>query len=557
MFAALYFPGFRLQAALRHEPESWSRPVALVEAGDANPRVLDVTPSARVAGVTEGLTAPQAQARCPEIRLIRRSVAREAASTEAIVQCAYGFSPFLEWTGPGWVTLDLRGLAELGKTPEETELRRWAGRLARCLADCRMRARMGVGMTPNVARLAARWGSFPIRYLEGGGGVGEGGEASEPGEWGLCVVREAVEFVARLPVAALEPATGVEEILRGWGVRTVGELLALGQEAVAERLGLEALGLFAAASVTAVRPLRLVQPGERFEEGHEFEEEVESLEPLLFILRRFVDSLGRRLEAVGWVAGTLVLRLTLATGERMEHRLQVPQPSRRAEILFRMLHTRLEGLRTASPIRAISLLAEPTRAEEKQFGLFEAALRDPHRFQETLARLVALVGSDRVGSPRREDGHRPDAFALVPPSFDPGTPSSPGPPSRPEAWRPVPWRRLRPGMPARIVWSGSPRSFESEDTTAAGARSGSGSGSGPGPRWPAGRAPESAARPLSLQGSIAAGKLIVALGPWRSSGHWWDERSWRREEWDVAMPDGQVLRVANDGEGWRIVAVLD
>ena len=37
MFAVLHFPQFALQAALRHEPELWSRPVALVDPADKLP----------------------------------------------------------------------------------------------------------------------------------------------------------------------------------------------------------------------------------------------------------------------------------------------------------------------------------------------------------------------------------------------------------------------------------------------------------------------------------------------------------------------------------------
>ena len=43
--------------------------------------------------------------------------------------------------------------------------------------------------------------------------------------------------------------------------------------------------------------LQLVQPPETFEDSIDFEQPLENLEPLLFILRRFLERLTLRIEA--------------------------------------------------------------------------------------------------------------------------------------------------------------------------------------------------------------------------------------------------------------------
>src|SRR5215213_4130552 len=94
---------------------------------------------------------------------------------------------------------------------------------------------------------------------------------------------------------------------------------------------------------------------------------------------------------------------------------RLPEPTADSEILFRALHTHLESLQTAAAISALQLRLTPARPLVRQQDLFETGLRDPHGFAETLARVAALAGSDRIGTPRHEDTHRPDAVKLIPP----------------------------------------------------------------------------------------------------------------------------------------------
>src|SRR5438874_1343711 len=116
MFAVIYIPQFPLQAALRYEAELLAKPVALVDPARSLPVVCAVTEAARCRGVCEGLTPTQAMARCGEVMLRHRTMAQEAAVTEALLQCAYSFSPNIEATAPGVCTLDLRGLRALSES---------------------------------------------------------------------------------------------------------------------------------------------------------------------------------------------------------------------------------------------------------------------------------------------------------------------------------------------------------------------------------------------------------------------------------------------------------
>jgi protein ImuB len=514
-YAVIYVPRFSLQAVLRHEPGLWAKPVVLVDPTLRTPLICEVTEPARTAGITQGLTPTQAMARCAHVLIRPRSLSQENAATTALFQCAYAFSPHLEATAPGLCTLDLHNLAALAGAGR-TVLEAWGRKLQVVLAGVQLSVAVGLGGTPNIARQAVRWGS------------------------GMEIVEAPNAFMAALPVAALEPSAEVALLLQRWGIRTVGELLALGQDALTARLGLEALALFAAASSTADRPLHLVHPTECFEESFDFNPEIETLEPLLFLLRRFVDHLSQRLEPRGLVAEELVLKLTLESGENVISRLRLPQPTRQPEILFRTLHTFLETLRTASAVKSVALTVLPTPGRQKQLGLFETVLSDPHQFQETLARLTAVLGPDRVGTPALENSHRPDAFRLAAPDFE----NAPIPleKERSTPRHVLPIRRFRPSIKAEVECEqpeGTPR--ETSPLTDS----------------PPQQNAAGFNRPVSVRCSVTRGKLKILVGPWRASGNWWEPDGWEREEWDAATSDGQVIRLVHQPDGWFVEGVID
>src|SRR5256885_2908099 len=107
-------------------------------------------------------------------------------------------------------------------------------------------------------------------------------------------------------------------ILRKWGVQTLGELAALNKEELRDRLGSEAVRLWERANGTATRPLKFVQPPETFAESFEFDHEIETAEPLLFILRRFLEQLALRLGSIYLVARELTLTITFSSSREDE-----------------------------------------------------------------------------------------------------------------------------------------------------------------------------------------------------------------------------------------------
>ena len=162
------------------------------------------------------------------------------------------------------------------------------------------------------------------------------------------------------------------------------------------------------------RMLKLIRPPESFEESFEFENEIETAEPLLFMLRRFLEQFAIQLSGIYLVTKELTLRITFTNKQIYERIFKIPQPTNNVDLLFRMLHTHLENFKSEYPIVAVALNAQPIKPAREQFGLFETTLRNPHQLSETLARLTGLLGADHVGTPVLEETHRPDAFRMEP-----------------------------------------------------------------------------------------------------------------------------------------------
>jgi len=307
----------------------------------------------------------------------------------------------------------------------------------------------------------------------------------------------------------------VLDILHRWGIESLGQFAALEKEAVAARLGPIGLQLWERATGKTTRLLKLVPVRESFEEAFEFENEIETSEPLLFILRRFLQQFSVRLGALHLVANELQLKITFSDKSDYRHRFKIPEPTNTVEILFRMLDTHLENFTSTSPIIAVALKAETTKPSFEQFHLFETALRDPARLTETLARLTGLLGSERVGTPVLEETHRPDAFRMESFAWQlPETKADKLPPLPGSALR-----RFRSPLPASVLLDKN--------------------------------------RPFHFRSAKVQGAVRAKKGPYVGSGNWWDANAWDRAEWDVELENGALCQCHSSGGQWALDGIYD
>jgi len=307
--------------------------------------------------------------------------------------------------------------------------------------------------------------------------------------------------------------------VEGWGLKTCGEFAALPAADLSARLGPCGLALQQLARGIDPRPLVPDPEVRRFVQSMELEWPIDSLEPLSFVFARLLDPLSAALERAD--RGAAAVRLDLRLTDRTTHTrlLQLPAAMRDARVLRTLLRLDLESHPPPVAVDVVTIEADPAPARIIQYSLLERALPSVETLATLNARLSALVGIERCGSPALLDTHRPEAFEMRTfGAFDP-----PAAASRQRPRSPI-LRRFRPPIAVRVtVERGRPMRMAIDRV------------------------------------GMPGGRVVRAAGPWRTSGAWWHAKPWDRDEWDVEFDDGAVCRIYRDRHrgAWLAEGVYD
>jgi protein ImuB len=404
---------------------------------------------------------------------------------------AFEFSPAVEATDANTVTFDASGLERLFGLPQEV-----ASALVRRARETGVPASVAVAANPDAAICAARGfrGTSVIPYGDEG------------------------KFLESLPLSLLSPAPELLETLERWGIRRFGEIAALPPLGIAERLGPEGLKLREMARGEADRKLRRLEEPLCFEDAIELEHPAELLEPLAFLLARMINGLATRLATRALATDELRLRLALEDRTTHERTLRLPAPALDTKAFLKLMQLDLEQHPPAAPVVKLWMSMNPVKPQAAQTGLFIPLAPEPVRLELTLARIRAIVGEGRVGSPELLDTHRPDAFRIG--SLAVG--QTRGRPNAGQEACVTPRLSLRVFRPPRVA-----------------------------------RVALASGQPDFVAADGIRGKVLEFAGPWRTSGDWWTIDPWTRDEWDIALSDGALYRIYCGPRGWFVEGSYD
>ncbi len=493
--ACITTPLFPLAARLRSEPELFDEALAIFEGNAHNARVVAATRLARQAGVTPGLTLTQARALMPGLVARARDSECEKTAQETLLEIAETFSPRVESGGDGVLFLDIHGLGRHFRSPSpETELGR---RLIRDLDRAGLPTRVGIAANKLAARVAADLPDTPTVVPAG----------------------EEAAFLSPLPLEHLSPQIEIAETLHKWGIRSIGEFARISAADVSSRLGESGRDLHTSARGRDPQPLIPHQPPPTFREGMTLEWPLVSLEPFVFLARAALERLCQRLEARGLGCQKLDFTLRLEPDGQHERSISLPSPTRDVKTLLTLVRLDLEAHSPDAPVLGYAFQAHPDRPRAAQLSLFGPAVLSPERFATTLAKLFALVGKGRIGSPRTVDGRRPERFEMVDykPPPPPKVRSTP-----PSARGLLIVRTLKPAVPLAVeLRNEDPESMD-----------------------------PSSLRSLGTSKPIE-GDILVASGPWALEENWWTQQPLERDYWDVEITSGELLRIYQDQKTHR------
>ncbi|HVT59687.1 MAG TPA: DNA polymerase Y family protein [Thermoanaerobaculia bacterium] len=532
--ACIAVPLFALAARLRSEPELLREALVIVEGNGNAARVVAATRLARNAGVRPGLTLPQARALIPKLVARPRDDQCERAAQEALIETAESFSPRVEDAGEGTAFVDLDGS---GRLPE-IDLGR---ALLAAAAAAGLPARAGIASSKLAAQVAAGLPESPVVVPAG----------------------EEAAFLAPLPLARLAPQVEIAATLERWGIRSIGDFARLPRARVASRLGNAGNELHATARGLDPRPLMPREPPPVFHEGMSLEWPLVSLEPFLFVGRAALERLCRRLEARGLACARLELALRLEPEGHQLRTIDLPAPTRDTKTLLTLVRLDLEGSPPGAPVAGFTLAARPDRPREEQLSLYGPATLSPDKLASTLARLFALLGPGRIGSPRIVDGHLPERFALVEYAPPPPPMVRREPRRRDAAGHGLlAVRTLRPPVAIEVIVAEPPAQPPPSPLL----------------RQEAAALPQldpapdlALLPPCEIRALVAdgageaagrpriAGRVKVASGPWGLEDGWWAPQPAGRDYWDVELTGGGLYRLFRDrGTGaWYADGIYD
>ena len=315
--ACVWIPLFPLRCEeVRHEGLA-AYPTALL-APDTTRKLWQVSSLARHAGVKPGMTVSQAIGLCPTLRLIEPDPVHYDDCFARVLAALNEISPVIESGELGLAYVGTDGLEGIFGTPEKIveAIRRTVGR-----SDGRT-VRLGFGRGKFVAWVAA--------------------SRSKPDEAIIVPLGGEKAFLASQPISVLPLDSDTHRRLRQLGIRTLGALAAIPEEAITAQFGAMGRRLWRLAAGCIAEPVEGRVAPEPIVAALTFFTPVGERDLLVHALDQLIGRALKHPRRIGWRVHAVRLRADIEGGGSWLTAHLLKDPTADGERIAAPLKTRLE-----------------------------------------------------------------------------------------------------------------------------------------------------------------------------------------------------------------------
>lgn len=394
----------RAASQLNYESRHWDELAIALSEGL---RIRAVTAAGARAQVRAGMTVTEVQSRCADLEVLPwdQVVIDQAVrgATAAFLCASPQVAPVVNSPGLWWIGAS--GLDTLGgevtlAVALRDLARRWHPGARVAIADSCVAARAGTWEPPTSTAnrqspIANRQSSVTI--------IPTGTDAA---------------YLATAPIGLIPMEESMAEALTALGIRVAGGLAVLPPDDVEQRWGRDGLTSWRLARGEDRRRPGLATTEFPRTAAADLSPSVDTMEPVLFLLRAALDRLLAGLVADGRAAATLAITLTLddargagtsAPAHTITREVRLAYPMARLVPLFERCRALLDRWTLPAPVCGVSVAIVATAPLAGEQGdLLDPSWRDPAAADAAFARLRTELGSDAIVVPVVADEHRPE-----------------------------------------------------------------------------------------------------------------------------------------------------
>lgn len=325
----VWIPLFPLRAEERRHPDLIGKPTALLAAEDTR-RLWQVSARARHAGVRPGMTVSQAIGLCPLITLLEADPVHYDEQFSHLLIALGNVTPVIEPVELGRVFVGVDGLERLVGTPEKQ------------VAAIEKVVRQSGGRVDSLRPPVEEWGGLRLGSARGKFAAWVAATRAKPGEPVIVSDGALPEFLSTQPVAVLPLHPDTHRRLWQLGLKRLGDLAALPEDAVRSQFGREGTTARRLASGLSSEPVIGRETPEPIVASIELPTPIADRDMLAQTLGKLTEEALGHPRRAGWRVHVVRARAGLEHGASWMVGVTLNDPSASREHIAQSLRTKLE-----------------------------------------------------------------------------------------------------------------------------------------------------------------------------------------------------------------------